>query len=129
MQPTRALLERQTEHLIEVAIKDEALPIHADQIATHDGVEVLRAIGALQKGHIVSELSGRLEQAAEALDRHVRDRQQPTEDDAVTLPESGTVIGLQGALRGRQGRALRVVHQVQLETAALDAVAQPIELP
>ena len=49
----------------------------------------------------------------EAADRHVGDREQPVEDDAVAAPQLAAVVGLELGLRRRQERADRVVDEGQ----------------
>src|SRR5947208_2699692 len=68
---TKSLAERQTEHLVEIAVVDEALPIDAQQGAAHYAVEVRLLIRIAQQRHVFVEPALGDEHAAEALDRHV----------------------------------------------------------
>ena len=57
MQTTRVPLDRKPEHLIEIAVEKKTPPVHAEQVAAHDDVQVFDAIGTFQEGHVVGELA------------------------------------------------------------------------
>src|SRR6266705_2362781 len=119
--------ERQSQHLVEIAIVDSALPVHRDQSAAHHGAEILLAERFLQQLHVGAELSSGDERRAESGDRHVGERVEPVEADAEALAEHPLVVRLEVFLRGRQRSSLRVVHEVEREMRALHAVAERIQ--
>ena len=121
--PARAA-QRQTEHLVEVAVVHVALPVDADQVAAHHRVEVLVAVRLLEQLQVAVQAALGHQRGPETLDRHVRQRVEPGEAHAPALAEHPAVVVLQARLRGRQHRALGVVDQVEREPAFGVAVAQ-----
>ena len=119
----------QAELLIEVAVVDIALPVHADQAAAHHLLQVLVAVRCAQRRHVGVELSLGDQHAAEALNRHVGEREQAIEHDAVTLAQMLFIRGFERGLGWRQARALRVVDQVEDQAASRLAIAQRIQPP
>ncbi len=102
-------------------------PVHGDERAAHHRVEVFLAVRAVQKRHVLVELPLGDERRAEALDRHVGERVEAVEGNAVMLAEDAAVVRLQRALRRWQPRSLRVVDEVQHQTAARARVAEPVQ--
>ena len=64
---------------------------------------------------------------AEALDRHVGEREELVEHDAVIVAEDALVVGLERRLRRRQRRPLRIVDEIEREPRAVAAVAERVE--
>ena len=64
---------------------------------------------------------------AEALDRHVGEREEPVEGDAVALAEHALVVGLERFLRRRQRRPLRIVDEVEHEPRLVATIAERVE--
>src|SRR5712692_5114422 len=119
--------ERQAEHLVEVAVVDVALPVDRQQRAAHHRFEILRSMRAMQQIHVLAELPLGDQHRAEALDRHVGESEQFVEHHAMRFAQVALVVRFELVLRGRQRRALRVVDEIQRETAARGAVAERVE--
>src|SRR3569832_427127 len=119
--------QRQAQHLIEVAVVDVTLPIDALEAAAHHRIEIGVAVRLVQQGHVILELALRQQGAAETLFGLVGERVEAVEDDAESIAQVLLVRRLQTRLRRGQVRPLRVVHQVQHETAVFSAIAQCIE--
>ena len=98
----RAVLERQIEHLVEIAIVDVAAPVDRNQISAHDAVEVGVEVRAAEQIQVAIELAVGQEGCAEALDRHVGERVEPVENNPIALAEDAPVILLKRLLRRRQ---------------------------
>src|SRR5262245_1881448 len=122
-----AAFDRQVEQLVEVAIVDIAAIVERDQVATHHAVEVIVAVRLAQEPEVVVELALGDEHRAEPLDRHVGERVQAVEHDAVALAEHALVVGLEGELVGWQRRSLRIVDEVELEPGLLASIAERVE--
>ena len=105
-------VERQAEHLVEIAVVDKALPVHTQESAAHHAVEVRLLIGVAQQRHVFVEPTLRDEHAAEALDRHVGQCVESVEHDPVARMELALVVRLESALGWRQARALGVVDKI-----------------
>ncbi len=84
-------------------------------------------MGVLQQREVAVERALRDEDRAEALDRHVGERIEVVEHDAVLLAEHALVVGLERVLRRGQGRALRIVDEVEHEPGALAPIAERVE--
>src|SRR5258706_11990720 len=119
--------ERQSQHLVEIAVVDRALPVHRDQSAAHHGAEILLAEGLPQQIHVRIELSLGDERRAESRNRHVREGIEAVEADAATRAEHPLVIRLELFLRGRERSLLRVVDEVEREAGAPRSVAERVE--
>ncbi len=68
-----------------------------------------------------------LQEFQEAADRHVGDRVQLVEDDAVAALEFAAIVGFDGFLRRRQERPDWVVHQVQAQLRLGLSIAEPVQ--
>src|SRR5690606_8365231 len=79
--------------------------VHLDQRTAHHAGPVFRAIGALDQGHVVVELTARDELAAEALDGHVGEREKLVEHHAVARRQLAFVGLLERLLTRGQARA------------------------
>src|SRR6267142_2364045 len=124
-EPDATAAERHAEHLVEVAVVHESLPVDGNQRAAHHALEVLVAVGGVQQRHVLVEGSLRHQRRAEALDRHVGERVEAVEAHTVALAELALVVRLELVLGRRQRGTLRVVDQVQREPVA---VAEPVQL-
>src|SRR5260370_38104954 len=82
---------------------------------------------ALQQVEVEIELSVGNEDCAEALNRHVGERVEPVENNAVTLAEHALVVVLERLLLRRQRRPLGIVADVEPEPRLGAAVAEPVE--
>jgi Fe2+ transport system protein B len=103
----------QAQHLVEVAVVEQALPVDAEQLAAHHGVEVVPVVAVAQQLHVALEAALAEQRAAEALDGHVGQYEQVVEADAEVQQQLALVVGLQRPLRWRQHGALRVVDEVE----------------
>ena len=61
------------QHLIKVAIVDEAFVVNTQQRTAHHGFQVFRSIAVAQDIHILMIQSFRQQHAAETADGHIRD--------------------------------------------------------
>ena len=61
----------QSQHLIEIAVVDVALPIDTDEATAHDSFQVFVAVGVLQQTQVGLELAFGHRRTSEALDGHV----------------------------------------------------------
>ena len=120
-------LQRQVEHLIEVAVVDIALPVHGQQRAAHHRFQVGFQVGVLEQAHITAELALGNQRAAETLDRHIGEGVESVEVHAIILAKVAVVVFFEFRLSRRQRRALRVVHQIERLAAVWFAVAQRVE--
>src|SRR5262245_14212956 len=123
----RSAAERELEHLVEVAVVERAVEAHRHRLATHElrhgaGIEV-----AHEQRHVLGRPPIALERVREALDRHVRQREQAPEADPEARAELRAVARLELGLRRRERGALRVVDEVELEPRAGFAVAERAE--
>src|SRR3982751_6525623 len=109
------MANRQIKHLIEVAVVDKTPPIDRDQVAAHDVIQIAPVMRALQEAEIAVELALDRQHGAETLDRHVGEREQTIEDNAVRLSENTLIVGFERLLRRRQGGPLRIVDKVENE--------------
>ena len=121
------MFERQIEHLIEIAVVDIAPPIDRNQVSAHHLVEFGIEVRALQQVEVAIELAVGNEGRAEALNRHVGERVEPIENNAVTLAEHALVVVLERLLRRRQRRPLGIVDDVEHEPRLGAPVAEPVE--
>ena len=119
--------QRQAQHLVEVAVVDEALPVHGDKRAAHHLLEVLVAVRAAQERHVRLELAFGDEHGAKALDRHVGERVEAVEHHAAAR-ELALVVRFERLLRRRQRGPLRVVDKIQHEAALGDAITERVQL-
>ena len=88
----------ETEHLVEIAIVDITLPVDADKAAAHDGIQIVILVRLFQCLHVALELPSGQQATAETLDRHIRQREQMIENDAVVVEQDFLVIGFEFGL-------------------------------
>src|SRR5204862_339300 len=112
--------ERQSQHLVEVAVVDRALPVHRDKGAAHHGAEILLAVGLAQQLHVGVELSPRDERRAESGDRHVHGT-----DNARCLIAMSMMTGQ----IGRPGTGLHPLRGQNNVQGASDVGLIPMMLP
>src|SRR5262249_56174479 len=98
----RVVFERQIEHLIEVAVIDVPAPVDRNQVSAHYVVEIGVEVRAPQQVEVAIELAVSNEDRAETLNRHVGERIEPVENDAVGLAEHAVIVVLERLLRRRQ---------------------------
>ena len=74
-----AMPQAEAKLLVEIAVEEMPLPVHADQAATHHRVEVGRHKGLHQEIHVGLELPPGNQGRAETLDGHVGEHEQVVE--------------------------------------------------
>src|SRR5260221_4863092 len=79
----RAVGEGQVEHLVEVAVVEGAVPSDREERAAHDAARGPRVERAHEQVHVPTGVAAALEELEETADRHVGDRVEVIEDDAV----------------------------------------------
>ena len=94
--------QRQTQLLVEVAVGQPALPVHADRAAAHHASQVLWLEAAFQQIDVAVKAAFGHQRRAKTLDRHVGQRKQVVEHDTEVLEQLALVVGLQGLLIRRQ---------------------------
>src|SRR4051794_6450917 len=107
------MANRQIKHLIEVTVVDKTAPIDRDQVAAHDVIQIALVMRALQEVEIAVELALDRQHGAKTFDRHIGEREQMIEDNAVSLSEHTLIVGFEYLLRRRQRRPLRIVDEVE----------------
>ena len=117
----------QAQHLVEVAVIQITLPIHAEQAAAHHGGQVVWPVAAFEQLQIALERALGHQGAAKALDGHVGQRKQVIEGDAKVAAQLTLVVGLQPGLWWWQHGALWVVDEVEHQPGGRVTVAQRIE--
>src|SRR3954447_23865141 len=107
------MTDRQGERLVEVTVVDKTPPINRDQVAAHDVIQIALDMRALQQAEIAVELALHRQHGAKTFDRHIGEREQMIEDNAVSLSENTLIVGFEYLLRRRQRRPLRIVDKVE----------------
>ena len=87
--------QRQPQLLVEVAIVEVALPVHADQVAAHHGGVVGLAEVVAQQLQIAVELAFGNQHGAKTLDGHVGDDEEFVELNAEVRHQFALVVGLE----------------------------------
>ena len=93
--------QRQFQHLVKIAVVHVAPPVHRNQAAAHDPRQILLPVRGFEQAHVGRELPLGDELAAEALNRHVGQREQACEAHIVARRQLLLVGGLQLGLIGR----------------------------
>ena len=119
--------ELHIELLVEVAIKDAALPVDADGVAAHEGADGGRVEALDEKLVIFGELLVTLQVGSVARDGHIGDAEEFVELDVEVLLHLAFVFHLEFFLRRGEEGAVRVVDEVELKLG-IDAVAEFIKL-
>src|SRR3954468_6653913 len=94
-QQARQMANRQIKHLVEVTVVDKTPPIDRNQVAAHDLIQIADDMRALQQAEIAVELALHRQHCAETLDRHVGEREQVIENNAVSLSEHTLIVGFE----------------------------------
>ncbi len=102
------------EHLIEVAVVEPPLPIDADERAAHQSLNRAGVEGRNELSHVALFVAAAPQVVEKASNRHVRDREELIEGDAVARGEFAFEIRLNRILRGRQKRADRIVTKLSV---------------
>ena len=105
----------QMDHLVEIAVVDSSLPVDADQRAAHDVRDCLWIEIIYQQLHVGFSFTASLEVVREAVDWEVGQCEELIECDSELVLELGSVLRLQGRLRGREKCSSRVVDEVELQ--------------
>src|SRR5688572_62249 len=124
-----AMIHRQIEHLVEVAVVESAIPAHRDCVAAHDtgcgrGIE-----GVGQSFHILFVVATLHQKFKKSADRHVGDRIEMVELDTMTSPEFFSKLRLDRLLLGREKRSYRIAYEIQRQPAVWLAVTELVEEP
>jgi len=122
-----AMVNRKVEHLVEVAIVQSAIPANREGRAAHhtggsSGVERID-----QPRHVLVVVPTLDEKLQEPADRHVGNRVESVEFDAVTGAEFLLELGFNGLLLRRQECSHRIVNKIQDKAAVRLSVAESIQ--
>ncbi len=109
----RAMIHRQIEHLVEVAVVEGAVPAHRDRVAAHDAGRGSGIEGVGQSLHILLVVAALQEKLKKPADRHVGDRIEMVELDAMASPEFFSKLRFDGLLLGREKGSDRIADEVQ----------------
>src|SRR5262249_52913724 len=123
----RVVFERQIEHLIKTAVENIPPPIDRNQVSAHHVVEIGIEVRALQQSEVAIELAVGNKDRAETLDRHVGERIELVENNAVALVEHAFVVVFERLLRRRQRRSLGIVDEIEHEPGLRAPIAQPVQ--
>ncbi len=123
----RAMVHRQIEHLVEVAVVQRAIPAHGDRVAAHDTGRGSRIEGVGQSFHILFVVAALHQKFKKPADRHIGDRIEMVELDTMASPEFFSKLRLDRLLLGREKRAYRIAHEIQRQPAARLSVAELVE--
>jgi len=125
----RALAHRQIQHLVEVAIVESSIPADRDGVAAHHAGGGSRIEGVGQSLHILLVIAALHEKLKKPADRHVGDRIEVVERNAVPGQEFFPELRFDGLLLGWEKGACRIVDEIEREPTARLSVAEPIEQP
>ena len=115
------------EHLIKITIIQLSVPADRDHGSTHDAGGGLGVVGRDQPAHIGFMLIGADEEFQEAADRHVGERVETVENDAVAFEEFAAKVGFDRFLTRGQERADGVGDEVERQGRTFDAVAEGVQ--
>ena len=121
------MTHRQIEHLVEVAVVEGAIPAHGDRVAAHDTGRGSGIESAGQSFHILFVVAALQEKFEIPADRHVGDRIEMVEFDAMASPEFLSKLHFNRFLLGREKGSHGITHEIQRQPAARLAVAELIE--
>ena len=108
----RSMVDREFQHLVEVAVVEPAVPPDRQGIPAHDagGCGGIERIG--QARHVLIIVAAFDEELQEPADRHVGDRVEPVELDPMPGPQFLLELRFDGILFWGQERADGIVDQV-----------------
>ena len=121
------MVDRQIEHLVEVAVVEGAIPAHGDRVAAHDAVRGSGVEGVSQSFHILLVVAALQEKLKKSADRHVGDRIEMIELDVMASPEFFSKLRFDGLLLRREKGSYRIADQVQGEAAIGTAIPECIQ--
>ena len=122
-----AMIHRQIEHLVEVAVVEGTIPTHGDCVAAHDTGRGSGVEGVGQSLHILFVVAALQEKLKKPADRHVGDRIKVVELDAMTSPEFFSKLRFDRLLPGREEGSYRIADQVQGKTTIGTAIPECIQ--
>ena len=123
----RTMVHRQIEHLVEVTVVERAVPTHGDRVATHDAGRGNGVEGVGQSLHILLVVAALQEKLEKSADRHVGDRIEAVELDAMARQEFLSKLCFDRFLPGREKGSDRIAAQVQGEAAIGTAIPECIQ--
>ena len=112
------MIHRQIEHLIEVAVVEGAIPTHGDRVAAHDPGRGSGIEGVGQSFHVLLVVAALQEKLEKPADRHIGDRIEMVELDAMASPEFFSKLRFDRLLLGREKGAYRIADEIQRQPAA-----------
>ncbi len=115
------------QHLIEIAIVDITVPTYRQRIAAHQAVDRGGVEGVYEFLHVFGVIARIQQILEEPADGHIGHSVQIIEIDAVAAFELALKLGFEHRLTGGQEGARGVIHQVEYESAAFEAVAYCIQ--
>src|SRR3979490_722886 len=118
----------QAKLLVEVTIVQITAPVDADQIPTHDLLEIGRREVLFQESYIVAELALGDQRAPKTLDRHIGQGIEVIECHPEMFEQLPAVVLFEGGLGRRQRRSERVINQIKCQTAPRLPVTQGVQL-
>ena len=123
----RAMVHRQIEHLVEVAVVESPVPAHRDCVTAHhagcgSGVE-----GVGQSLHIWLVVAALQEKLKKSADRHIGDCIEMVELDSMPSPQFFTKLRFDGLLLGGEKGSYRIADEIQGQPAVRLAIAESIE--
>ena len=118
----------QTQLLVEITVEQLALPVNADQLATHHRLQIRLTMAGPQQLLVALQLTLGPQHRRKALNRQVGEGIEGVKHHPEIGCQHPPVGRLELRLRRRQYGALGVEHQMQLQARAPVAIAQAIEL-
>ena len=123
----RAMVHWQIEHLVEIAVVQGAVPAYGDCVAAHDACRGSGIEGVGQSLHVLIVVAALQEKLKKSADWHVGDRIEAVELDAMADPEFFSKLCFDRLLLGREKSSNRIADEIQRQSTARLAVAEPIE--
>ena len=123
----RTMAHRQIEHLVEVAVVERAVPTYRDCISAHDAGRGSGIEGVGQSLHILLIVAALQEKLKKPTDRHVGDRIEVIELDAMASAEFFAKLRFDGFLLGGEKGSDWIADQVQDEAAIGTAIPESIQ--
>ncbi len=123
----RTIVHRQAEHLVEVTVVEGAVPTHGDGVAAHDASGGSGIEGVGQSLHILIVVAALQEKLKKSADRHVGDRVEAIELDAMARSEFFSKLRFDGLLLGREKGSDRITDEIQRQSTAGPSIAELVE--